>query len=75
MRGPDATHINVTWDVQFSAISAGRVNLLTGFASPDAQPLAANATEHEVLIAQDAWEQQGKFAFASYQEVAFAELT
>ncbi|GHJ86003.1 hypothetical protein NliqN6_2405 [Naganishia liquefaciens] len=51
-------HLDIAWDIQFSAISAGRANLLTGFASPIPEPPKANATQRQIAQAQDEWEQQ-----------------
>ncbi|KAJ9107516.1 hypothetical protein QFC21_000972 [Naganishia friedmannii] len=57
----DNTHINVTWNLQFSSVSAGRVSLVDHFLPPRVMESQINITERDLLIAHDAWEQHGNW--------------
>lgn len=59
---PDDTYMNITWNLQFSSVSAGRVSLVDHFLPPPVMKSQINATERDLLIAHDTWEQHGKSA-------------
>lgn len=56
----DATHIDLTWNLQFSAITAGQVRVLTSFIGSTAPGFKPNSTERDTIIDHDFWEQTGR---------------
>ena len=61
----DVTHLDLTWNLQFSAVTAGRVKLMTNIIGSTTPSFEPNATEQEMIVAQDSWEQTGKWEIVS----------